>query len=514
MKNQIKLFLSTAFFLLISLYSFSQDGSLDTTLDTDGIVTTRVLTVTESGNAIAIQPDGKIIVAGSSYASPSINCDFAIVRYNPNGSLDTTFDVDGKLTTDIGTQTDVPVSIALQSDGKIVVGGYSDIGPNVRFALARYNYDGSLDTTFDLDGKLNTIVGNNGIDGAYSIAIQPDGKIIAAGISKNSSINNFALVRYNSNGILDSTFGLNGKKITSFGTGNASSGNSVVIQSDGKIIVAGGSNNGTNSDFALVRYNPNGSLDATFDTDGKLTTDIGNSDNSAKSVAIQQDGKIVAVGTSYGIENKFALVRYNVDGSLDTTFDSDGKVTTIGGVANSVVIQADGKIVVAGVFNSILNDDFAILRYNSDGSLDTTFGVNGKSIITIQDRNDEARGVAIQSDGKIVLAGGTTKSQIGFFALLRLNNTVLGLDNDYLQNQFEVYPNPVTNSLKIKSQNNDIIKKIKIINLLGQVILEKDISDNFNNQELNIDTSNFLTGIHQLIIYGDKGNWKSKFIKN
>ena len=108
MKNQIKLFLSTAFFLLISLYSFSQDGSLDTTLDTDGIVTTRVLTVTESGNAIAIQPDGKIIVAGSSYASPSINCDFAIVRYNPNGSLVSSFDVDGKLTTDIGTQTAVP----------------------------------------------------------------------------------------------------------------------------------------------------------------------------------------------------------------------------------------------------------------------------------------------------------------------------------------------------------------------------------------------------------------------
>ena len=226
-----------------------------------------------------------------------------------DGDLDTTFDSDGKVTTAIGSGTDRAFSVAIQSDGKIVVAGLSNNGSNDDFALVRYNTDGTLDTNFDSDGKVTTAIGS-GNEQALSVAIQSDGKIVAAGRSSNGSNDDFALVRYNTDGTLDTTFDSDGKVTTAIGSGTETA-YSVAIQSDGKIVAAGFSFNGSNNDVALVRYNTDGTLDTNFDSDGKVTTDIGSYNDYARSVAIQSDGKIVVAGFSNnGSNDDFALVRY------------------------------------------------------------------------------------------------------------------------------------------------------------------------------------------------------------
>jgi uncharacterized delta-60 repeat protein len=271
----------------------------------------------------------------------------------------------GIITTDINNgSNDSGKSVTLQADGKILVAGSSD----GKFALVRYNSNGSLDTIFDMDGKVTTNLGSYASGGF--VALQADGKIIVAGSSNNA----FALVRYNSNGSLDTTFSGDGKLTTNIGT-SYDYASAVTLQADGKILVAGYSFDSVTgfSDVVIARYNRNGSLDTTFDNDGKVITDFVFYDY-GYSVTLQADGKILVAGYSddsrHGL---FTLMRYNSDGSLDTTFNGDGKVTAYSGSGSSVTLQADGKILVAG--NSGDND-FALIRYNTDGSLDTNFSSN------------------------------------------------------------------------------------------------------------------------------------------
>ncbi len=383
-------------------------GDLDPSFGVAGRVTTAVGTSAQ-GQAVLIQSNGKILVAGVGNAN-----DFALARYNSDGSLDTSFDGDGKLTTDFASGVDAANSIALQTDGKIVVAGLA----HGDFALARYNSDGSLDTSFDGDGKLTTSF-SSGIDFANSVAFQADGKIVVAGISdQNTASTRFALARYNSDGSLDTAFDGDGTLTSDFGVGFIGQAYELTLQTDGKIIVAGRSfftSGGPN--FALVRYNGDGSLDTSFDGDGKLTTDFTASEDYGNAVALQNDGRIVVAGYTFGGGSfDFALARYNSDGSLDTSFDGDGKLTTdfITGddYAYDVVVQNDGKIVVVGSSNLA----FALARYNSDGSLDTSFNEDG-ILLTVFGSvpRGEAKSVALQPDGKIVVAGYSG----GYFALAR-----------------------------------------------------------------------------------------------
>jgi uncharacterized delta-60 repeat protein len=269
------------------------------------------------------------------------------------------------VTTDIGSSTETGHSVAIQADGKIVVAGTSAIGFAYDFAVVRYNSDGSLDTTFNGTGKVITDIGGTN-DQGFSVAIQADGKIVVAGLSAINSLNDFAIVRYNSDGSLDTSFNGTGKVTTPIGSGDDMAF-SVALQDDGKIIAAGQSLTGSYYDFAVVRYNSDGSLDTSFNGTGKVTTAIGSADDHGNCVAIQGDGKIVVAGTSFiGSSNDFAVVRYNSDGSLDAAFNGTGKVTTdITGLdyASSVALQGDGKIVVAGGTSDGSNYDFALVRY-------------------------------------------------------------------------------------------------------------------------------------------------------
>ncbi|MEW6348652.1 MAG: DUF4347 domain-containing protein [Thermodesulfobacteriota bacterium] len=399
--------------------SLGTGGSLDLTFNGTGKVVTTVGPSADVANAAAIQSDGKIVVAG--YAYNGSNNDFAAVRYNADGSLDTTFDFEGKVNTPVGASGDYGRSLAIQSDGKIVVAGYSNVGGNSDFSVVRYNSNGSLDDEFNYGGTVTTSI-STGLDEANAVAIQTDGKIVVAGDASISSKWRFAVVRYTSDGSLDPTFSGDGKLVTVLSTNDHAYG--VAIQTDGKIVVAGSSYNGSNNDFSVARYNSDGTLDTTFDTDGKAITAVGSGDDFGRSVAIQSDGKILVAGyASIGTNNDFAVVRYNSDGSLDTTFDGDGKLTTTIGTADdnaySVVVQPDGKIVVGGSSNNGTDNDFAVVRYNPDGSLDATLDGDGRLTTAVGSSDDNGASVAIQPDGKIVAAGSAWTASADDFAVVR-----------------------------------------------------------------------------------------------
>ena len=385
-----------------ALARYNANGSLDTTFSGDGKQTTSFPGF-DQAKGLALQGDGKIVaVGGTGSDDPTGAVDFALARYNPNGSPDTSFSADGRQTTDFG-QFEEASGVALQGDGKVVVVGRTggcqcSTSPMPDdFALARYNANGSLDTTFSGDGKQTTTFGPHGTDDfdtPTAVALQSDGKIVVAGYSFSGTEYDFALARYNPNGSLDTTFSGDGKQTSAF----AGRATGVALQSDGKIVVAGFDD----SDFVLARYNTNGSPDTTFSGDGEQTTDFGGSDG-ANGVGLQASGKIVAVGFT---GNDFALARYNPNGSLDTTFSGDGRQTTdFGGSdrANGVALKSTGRIIVAGGGGA--SGDFAIARYNPTGSLDTSFSGDGKQTTDFGGGGERANAVALQGDGNIVVAG-------------------------------------------------------------------------------------------------------------
>jgi uncharacterized delta-60 repeat protein len=356
------------------LVRYNADGSIDTTFGIGGIVSSGPGFATGSG--VAIQAGGRIVTSGAVFGSPN---HFALARYDSNGSIDTSFGTGGKVVTDFGST--VPFGLLIQPNGKIVLAGGAN--GSLDFGVARFNTDGSFDASFGTGGKVTTNFGGTSAAG-YGVARAPDGKIVVAGIKEFVGAGfdyDFAVARYNDDGSLDTTFGVGGKVTTDF----ASTDDipySVAVQTDGKIVVSGITDPGAAANFGLVRYNVDGSLDASFGTGGKVATDFGANFEAGNGVTIQADGKIVDAGFSFlgSFNVDFALARYNSDGSLDTSFGTGGKVTTAFGLNNeeaiSVVVQPDGKIVVAGSTSAGpgTGADYAVVRYNSDGSLDTSFG--------------------------------------------------------------------------------------------------------------------------------------------
>jgi len=383
-------------------------GTLDTTFGTGG---TSLISfgATETANAVAIAPDGKVVVVGSTNALG--NSDFAVIRYNANGTLDTTFSSDGGTTTDIGTASqDFANAVAVQADGKILVSGYTNTGGADDFVTVRYNVDGTLDSFFGTAGR--SIVDTSDDDRATCIAVQNDGKIVVAGSAFIGGGANFSILRYNANGSLDTSFAGDGTFNFTFGSEDICQ--AIAVQGDGKIVMAGYSNNPGNNDFAVARITSVGVLDTTFDTDGKLTTAFGDDDR-ANAVVIQPDGAIVVAGSWDGGSSDFAIARYSgVNGALDTTFSGDGRQNISFAASGfgdaefckALALQSDGKLLMAGYTNQSGNNDFGLVRLKSDGSLDSGFATGGKMMIDVSiGGDDQARAMALQSNGKPVVAG-------------------------------------------------------------------------------------------------------------
>jgi uncharacterized delta-60 repeat protein len=400
------------------LTRYEPDGDLDPAFSGDGKVDTQVANgFGDRANAVAIQGDGKIVVAGLGIDEQGADDeDFAIARYRADGNPDPTFSGDGILTTDLDGQDSVDVAnaVAVQPDGAIVVAGSSDGD----FAVARYQPNGDVDTTFGGDGKLTTDFGS-GLDEARGIAIQSNGAIVVSGGSEAGGL---AIARYKPDGDPDLFGGTDGKLTDSFFEGFAA-GQGVAVQPNGAIVVTGGA-----PVFGLARYEPDGDPDTSFGGDGKVTTDFGAENDFANDVAIQPDGAIVAAGVARvpdtpvadcGGEPQmdFALARYLPNGDPDAGFSGDGALTTdFGGTSDrghGLVLQPDGAIVAAGHASS----DFALARYEPDGDLDAGFGGDGKLTTDFGAGScDVARKVALSS-GALLLAGFARDPQNSRFAL-------------------------------------------------------------------------------------------------
>jgi uncharacterized delta-60 repeat protein/gliding motility-associated-like protein len=399
-----------------SLYSgvIAQSGQLDNSFGTGGIVITPITNFSVADDII-VQPDGKVLVCGS-YVNGTSWFDLAIVRYNYDGTLDNTFGTAGIVTKTIGNGGDMFNAVALQNDGKIVVAGYTDNGSNDDIVLARFNSNGTPDNAFGTNGVVITQISDFD-DFAYDIAIQPDGKIIIAG-SYNGTSTGFnstaAVVRYNNDGTLDNSFGTGGIVSTPVGSGHTHI-YGIRLQPDGKMIIAGYTaidNSFFFEDFLLVRYNSNGTLDNTFDGDGKLVFGTGNARNYFNTVVVYPDGKIAASGWIYNFGSgtyTFPVCRFLNNGSPDNSFGSNGMVITDPGsvdIANisEMALQPDNKIIIAGFFHSTPTDmSFVMYRYDEDGIPDNSFGVNGK-VVTAITQSDQSRTMTIDGN-RIYLAG-------------------------------------------------------------------------------------------------------------
>ncbi|MFL5736701.1 MAG: hypothetical protein ACJ76P_05115 [Actinomycetota bacterium] len=347
--------------------------------------------------AIALQPDGAIVAAGIAAKNT-----FVVARYDAAGTLDPTFGNAGVVRTRFQGPGSA-AAVALAPGGDIVVAGRllpANTGP-YRFAFARYLSDGSLDPTFSVDGKTTT-----GIPGhqAYltGAAVEPDGSVVAVGYTccgGTSSDQRFAVVKLLPDGSLDRTFANNGRRTTPFG--GPSEATAVTLQEDGKIVVAGAKNDGHG---AVARYLANGDLDRSFAGDGRAST---TQQFTGAGVAIDAAGDVVVSGTFVGNGNHIGAVRFGPDGTQDLSFGVDGKAMTdvrpgTQGEGYRLALQDDGRIVIAG--NIYSTDGFVAARWNSDGSLDRTFGQNGiatTSTLVEGVSND----IAVAADGGIVEGG-------------------------------------------------------------------------------------------------------------
>nr|WP_255651232.1 Calx-beta domain-containing protein [Cesiribacter sp. SM1] len=401
-------------FLGVTPIAKSQPGTLDQDFGTQsGYTLTSFFNGGVGYHGIAIQSDGRIVVAGDEHKGNKAV--FVLARYNSNGELDTSFGSGGKVFTDFDGGNDRARPVAIQNNGKIVVAGYAYNGSNYDFALARYNQDGKPDNGFGDRGKLVIAFGERN-DYARSMVLQPDGMILVAGEvwkEENGISSDFAIARYKSNGKQpDKDFGSDGIVITDF-EGGDDKARAMAVQPDGKIIVAGQSYESGKGFFSLVRYNTNGSLDTSFGNrgDGKVLTALGSGNALGISMVLQPDGKILLTGeASNGSNQDFALARYNSNGLLDASFGSGGKVLTDFGGSNdqgrTVVLQAGGKIIVAGQAKNGSREDAALARYNPDGSLDTSFGDrgDGKVVANFGGENESVNASVIVGE-QLLLAG-------------------------------------------------------------------------------------------------------------
>ncbi|HYV92932.1 MAG TPA: T9SS type A sorting domain-containing protein [Chitinophagales bacterium] len=403
-----------------SAAAFAQAGELDSTFSGDGKVKDGFPAYGYWGSvsAIAIQPDGKILVASSDvYVNGAIPNRWTISRYNTDGSFDNDFGYGGAIVS--GQETSAVVfSLTVCEDWKIVA--VVCMG-EFWYSTLRFNSNGTFDTSFSAHTFYNTF-------NEYAAASQSDEKVVVGGIMFGGE--GFMLIRYTSNGDLDSSFDSNG--IVNTFIGSESGIHAIAIQPDNKIVAGGFTQTGMNTDWALARYNSNGTLDSSFGTQGIVTTAMSNT--TINVIAIQPDGKILA-----SAPGTLTLVRYNSDGSLDTTFGTNGIVTDSSFESTgSFALQVDGKIVAAGA-TSDHPHDFALIVLNQDGSIDSSFGTNGL-VTTDFGSNDYPCCVAIAPDRKIVVGGNSSEIELARY-LSEFNVGILSFSAP--QSSPLVYPNPI-----------------------------------------------------------------------
>jgi uncharacterized delta-60 repeat protein len=503
-----------------ALASFDGSGIINKRFGSNGIVSTLIENTHSILNAIAVQTsvtgEEKIIAAG--YTGKGNNSFMTLARYNSDGSIDSSFGTDENGI--VIKQVPKPESIRallIQNNGKIVAVAYSTV--------LRFNRDGILDTLFGVNGIVNLPITATDQTN-HSAAIQEDGKIVVAGSFYDGSNFDYAVVRIDSEGFLDPAFGevVHGIAVTPIGT-STDFANSLVIQDDGKIVVTGDYRATPNKlAIALVRYNSNGILDKSFGINGIVKLSVGPVNDNILSAAIQQDGKIIIAGSSGGFDNyDLTLVRFNRNGSVDSTFGVNGIVTTpignLDDIAVAVTLQnvnrKQTKIIAAGDFFEGSYENFALLKYNLDGSLDKTFGTNGIITMHIGSSSSAASSVLVQSDSKIVVGGSSNSTNADYtvFTLARFyNNGTTDVNEKKSGNKVasfkleQNYPNPFNPATIIKYSIPYVetghapvlqVVQLKIFDILGKevaTLVNKEQQP--GNYEISLNAENLPSGVY------------------
>lgn len=510
-------------FFLFSTLMYAQDGTLDATFGVNGKVATAVTPNNDKPRDMLVQPDNKIIVGGDVSVVFGDTVYMSLVRYNSNGTIDNTFGTNGKVTTGFANGICAIRGIALQADGKIIAVGFfttlvNGVGTNIDFAVVRYNPNGTLDTSFDGDGRVTTNF-NSGRNIAYAVAVQADGKIIVVGDSRQLSITTLQTViaRYNTNGSLDTFFNGTGKIITTIEDDNIYQFFSVTSLPDNKIIIGkrsaapvqGGSLIGTR----FTRYNGNGTLDTSFGNNGWIS-EVGQSPVHK----VLSNGKLLIVSNIYNptTNSSFKLLRFKSNGSIDSTFGINGTVTTlfsvIGVSVDDILEQKDGKLIVSGSFSGFSFSEpyrFGVVRYLENGDLDNTFGSGGKSMLSLTYSGERYIKLGTQKDGKIINCGYHTDPTNKYnFVVARLNNTIVSIKNAAKNTPLSIFPNPTTNALNIdfKESITDAVK-LTITDITGRVVYQKNYDKGLTNNYLQINIHDFTAGLYVVNIVSDKENF-------
>lgn len=503
----------TIFILLLSFINgFSQNAILDVAFGIDGKVTTSLTNSQIKLNTIQIQSDGKILTCGdiNSYLG------FILIRYNNDGSLDTSFGNQGKTINNQFFQCRFS-DMKIQSDGKIVIVASKRINQfsSEDLFITRYTSNGILDTSFGDNGYVFLSC----CDESASFVFQPDNKIIIAMYDEQK------IIRLTDSGEFDSTFGDNGIVIidtfglntsNQFGSNEYISG--LILQPDGKIIFSGATDMNKAAedwDAYLYRLNSDGTIDTSYGTNGVVITDFNGRDGFGL-LNRYDDNSIVAVGNTFiGNVAKIILAKYNENGMLDSSFGTDGKVITQTNNPNTFdlcidsKLQSDGKIVCVGLdgnvdANPFQNSNFLLLRYNFDGSLDTTFSPTGYLTTNFNSDYNFGKSVAIQDDERIVIGGYSYISNFFNFSLARYTFENLATYSFSNENRLSFFPNPANDYVILDKE----ISSVSIYSIDG-----KKIEVNYLNNKL--DVSSLKKGIFFIVGKNDAGNsFENKLIKN
>lgn len=499
--------------LFNSLTLFSQYGSLDTSFGTGGKVVTSINSGADKAYSVALQPDGKILVAGMT-TSALTGKDFVCIRYNANGSLDNTFATNGIFTNDFQTGSDdVVYSLALQSDGKIVLAGYSDDGSNKSAAILRLSSNGTIDTAFGNSGKILTDFIANKADEIKVVKIHPlTGAIIVGGTSSTTTTQSQAVIaRYTTTGAPDTTFNSTGIYALPHNTGSGTLYyviEDLVVKPNGKITAVGWINQEGlqwSANHMAYRLNNNGTLDTSFSSDGVITVNGGyNADDKSFSMLLNSDDSFLFSGGGNLTSTKydFFMGLYNAAGTsaIGKAFFDYGSL--INDIAYGMGMDSTGKIVMAGSsVSSTTSSTFAISRVNADYSIDNTFGNAGKVTTTFGTNTvNEAFDMAIQPDDRIIAVGYTGND----FAIARYTGGFLATKESTLTNQLKIYPNPVKSEINISKELLEKNNAFTIYNIDGKLIVKGSV----NNNKINVQ---YLTSGIYFINIGD--NKAVKFIK-
>ncbi|MBP7400651.1 MAG: T9SS type A sorting domain-containing protein [Chitinophagales bacterium] len=519
-----RIFFVASFLLLQSFISYSQtSGVLDITFGDTGTFTTAFGPQYDVPQGLIIQPDGKIVVSGTAGTIDGTVTNLVLIRLNPDGTYDTSFGEDGIASVDLGISQFVEQSIplAIQDDGKLVTVLHKKNGDYYDYAAIRFNTDGTLDTSFDGDGIAEQDVFYQN-DFPTAVAIQSNGKILVYGTGTSGSFYKIGLVRFNSDGSLDESFSIDGQFIYDFGYGDNSSSD-VHVLPDGKIMLAGyAAMDGTSRDVFAIKLNEDGSFDTSFGEDGIAVFAISVYFDFCGSSFIKEDGKILFCGSitpGSGDYDPFAL-QINADGTMDTSFGTDGiTVIDLGDrpdYGRFITEQSDGKILITGYNDQFDTIKCVVIRLNEDGSLDNTFGTEGKTIFSTGNPDYRGEAMAIQNDGKILVTGWNRAGTIGGgglsfeWSVSRFTTSTPVAIQSINELSITLYPNPVSDNLIIQVPDVNTKYTLQIVNSNGELISEQIIN---HTSYKTISVQHLPSGFYFLQLKNENENYVMPFQK-